>query len=107
MRVRVDQRVDPSEINTGCVNLVNAQGAPFGPSPNSASVLGNGSPFDTHVVVFSFDPDAAAQASGMQFEGYGSRSSDCAALGTFNGGGDFDSSEFNASQVFGFGGLTG
>jgi hypothetical protein len=104
MRVRVDQRVKPSEINTGCVNLVNAQGAPFGPSPNSASVLGNGSPFDTHVVVFSFDPDAAAQASGLQLLGY---QQGCPALGTFEGDSGFDNPEFNASQVFGFGGLTG
>ena len=61
MRVRIDQRTDPGELSgdLGCINLINAQGAQFGPSPSSAAVLGNGSPFDTHVVVFSFDPDAA------------------------------------------------
>jgi hypothetical protein len=105
MRVRVDQRVDPGEIDTGCVNLINAQGAPFGPGPSSAAVLGNGSPFDTHVVVFSFDPDAASQASGLQLLGY---QSTCGpALGTFDGSDGFSDEEFNASQVFGFGGLTG
>jgi hypothetical protein len=106
MRVRVDQRVKQSGINTGCVNLINAQGAPFGPSPNNASVLGNGSPFDVHVVVFSFDPDAAAQASGLQLIG-NDGFDECDALGTFEGVNGFDSPEFNTSQVFGFGGLTG
>jgi hypothetical protein len=104
MRVRVDQRVDPDELNAGCVRLINAQGAQFGPTPSSAAVLGNGSPFDTHVVVFSFDPDAASQASGLQLFGY---QQECPALGTFNGSSGFNSPEFNATQVFGFGGLSG
>jgi hypothetical protein len=105
MRVRVDQRVDPGEITElGCINLINAQGAPFGPSPSSAAVLGNGSPFDTHVVVFSFDPDAASEASGQHLVG---DHQECVAMGTFNGDDGFDDPEFNATQVFGFGGLTG
>jgi hypothetical protein len=107
MRVRVDQRVDPDQVSgkfLGCVSLVNSQGAPFGPNPSSGAVLGNGSPFDTHVVVYSFDPDAASQASGLQLLGY---QQGCTAMGTFNGGDGFDNPEFNATQVFGFGGLTG
>ena len=47
---------------------------------------------------------AASQASGLQLFGY---QQGCSALRTFEGDDGFGSDEANATQVFGFGGLTG